>query len=181
MALEIPSSSASRCWPMRVRANSARISLLKVSEIVTLDGPCTVMGVTLVAHMCDLQSILRRVAHLCDYLVMVATRRGRVQIEPGPWSLAVAEALSALIDARPGRRDRFAKEAGFSARLSQLLNGQRAWYLEDVERACSVLGLDVVAFLASLDVAAYEPYLAAVADDDVSYSQDDPGAAYDGA
>lgn len=79
-------------------------------------------------------------------------RQGRVQIEPGPWSAAVAAAIAALVDAREGKRDRFQQEAGFSGRLAKLLNGERAWYLEDVERACNALDLDVVEFLASLDV-----------------------------
>ena len=87
---------------------------------------------------------------------------GRVKIEPGPWSLAVAARLSQIIATRPGRREGFAEEAGFSTRLNQLLNGQRAWYLEDVERACTVLGLDLVAFLDSLQEGTPHPELASV-------------------
>jgi len=79
-------------------------------------------------------------------------RQGRTQIEPGPWSRAVSTAFASLVDARPGRRDKFKTDAGFSGRLAKLLNGERAWYLEDVERACDALGLDVVEFLGSLEV-----------------------------
>lgn len=75
-----------------------------------------------------------------------------MQIDPGPWSLAVAARISAIVDARTGRRDQFKTDAGFSGRLAKLLNGERAWYLEDVERACVALGLDVVEFLGSLGV-----------------------------
>lgn len=64
----------------------------------------------------------------------------------------MAAAIAARVDARDGKRDRFQQEAGFSGRLAKLLNGERAWYLEDVERACDALGLEVVDFLASLDV-----------------------------
>lgn len=64
----------------------------------------------------------------------------------------MAQEIATLVDAREGKRDRFQQEAGFSGRLAKLLNGERAWYLEDVERACDALGLDVVTFLAGLDV-----------------------------
>ncbi len=89
-------------------------------------------------------------------------RKGAAKIEPGQWSLAVAARLSRIIDARPGRRDRFAEEAGFSTRINQLLNGQRAWYLEDVERACAALNLDFIDFLESLEDGTPHPELASV-------------------
>lgn len=110
---------------------------------------------------------------------MAASGR-RQQIVPGPWSRAVAEAMSTLIDAREGRRKKFGTEAGMSTRLSQLLNGKRAWYLEDVERCCRVLGLDVVAFLASLDVEHAAPALRLIADSDETYLHEDIDADYDG-
>lgn len=65
-----------------------------------------------------------------------------------------------------------------STRLAQLLNGNRAWYLEDVARACHVLGLDVVQFLDSLQVNTVT--LRAVADDHDSYTVDDLQADLDG-
>lgn len=89
-------------------------------------------------------------------------RKGAAKIEPGLWSLAVAARMSKIVDARPGRRDKFAEEAGFSTRINQLLNGQRAWYLEDVERACSVLELDLIDFLESLQEGTEHPQLASV-------------------
>lgn len=98
---------------------------------------------------------------------------------PGPWSCAVAEAMSALIDAREGRRKKFQADAGMSTRLSQLLNGERAWYLEDVERCCRVLGLDVVVFLQSLNVEIAPP-LSLVAASDDTYAIEDIDANYDG-
>lgn len=106
-------------------------------------------------------------------------RGRRAQIVPGPWSLAVADAIAALVDARPGRRKQFAIDAGFSGRLAQLLNGERAWYLEDVERACRALGLDVVRFLSELDVTT-GPQLRLVADSDETYSVEDVDADYEG-
>lgn len=109
----------------------------------------------------------------------MAARGRRAQIVPGPWSLAVARAMSDLIDARPGRRKQFTLDAGFSGRLAQLLNGERAWYLEDVERACAALGLDVVQFLESLKVAPVPP-LRLVADADETYRVEDVDASYDG-
>ena len=87
--------------------------------------------------------------------------------------------MAALVDARPGRRKQFALDAGFSGRLAQLLNGERAWYLEDVERACEALGLDVVGFLESLDVEV-GPQLRLVADADETYGVEDVDADYDG-
>lgn len=72
---------------------------------------------------------------------------------PGPWSQAVAAAMAEAIDSREGKRDRFSEEAGFSSRLSALLNGKRSWYLEDVERACAALGWDMAEFLAEVDPA----------------------------
>lgn len=93
--------------------------------------------------------------------------------------MAVARAIAELVDARPGRRKQFALDAGFSGRLAQLLNGERAWYLEDVERACDALGLDVVAFLDSLEVDT-RPRLLAVADSDETYGIEDVDAEYDG-
>lgn len=93
---------------------------------------------------------------------MSERRTGRIKIEPGLWSLAVAARLSQIIDSRPGRRERFAEEAGFSTRLNQLLNGTRAWYLEDVEQACAALDLDLVDFLDSLAVGTPHPELASV-------------------
>ena len=119
---------------------------------------------------------------------------GRVKIEPGPWSLAVAARLSQIVDSRPGRRDKFAEDAGFSTRLNQLLNGQRAWYLEDVERACAALDLDLVTFLDSLadgtphhELASVTrfpmsdplPRLAAVADQQDEAIGEDPDSGYD--
>lgn len=109
----------------------------------------------------------------------MAARGRRAQIVPGPWSLAVARAMAELVDARPGRRKQFSLDAGFSGRLAQLLNGERAWYLEDVERCCQVLGLDVVEFLDSLDVAEPAP-LRLVADADETYGAEDVDADYDG-
>lgn len=121
-------------------------------------------------------------------------RKGAAKIEPGQWSLAVAARLSHLIDARPGRRDKFAEEAGFSTRINQLLNGQRAWYLEDVERACLALDLDLVDFLDSLHDGTQHPELAsvtrlpmsdplpslyAVADDQEEAIGEDPDSGYD--
>lgn len=121
-------------------------------------------------------------------------RKGAAKIEPGQWSLAVAARLSQMIDARPGRRDKFAEEAGFSTRINQLLNGQRAWYLEDVERACLALDLDLVDFLDSLHDGTQHPELAsvtrlpmsdplpslyAVADDQEEAIGEDPGSGYD--
>lgn len=121
-------------------------------------------------------------------------RKGAAKIEPGQWSLAVAARLSQMIDARPGRRDKFAEEAGFSTRINQLLNGQRAWYLEDVERACLALDLDVVEFLDSLHEGTPHPELAsvtrlpmsdplpslmAVADDQEEAIGEDPDSGYD--
>lgn len=87
--------------------------------------------------------------------------------------------MAQLVDARPGRRKQFALDAGFSGRLAQLLNGERAWYLEDVERACHALGLEVVAFLDGLQIAA-EPPLRLVADADETYGVEDVDADYDG-
>lgn len=87
--------------------------------------------------------------------------------------------MAALVDARPGRRKQFALDAGFSGRLAQLLNGERAWYLEDVERACRTLELDVVAFLEGLEVGV-APRLRLVADADETYGVEDVDAAYDG-
>lgn len=109
----------------------------------------------------------------------MAARGRRAQIVPGPWSLAVARRVAELVDARPGRRKQFAIDAGFSGRLAQLLNGDRAWYLEDVERACAALDLDVVAFLDSLEVGAVAP-LQLVADTNETYSVEDVDAEYDG-
>jgi hypothetical protein len=121
-------------------------------------------------------------------------RKGAAKIEPGQWSLAVAARLSQMIDARPGRRDKFAEEAGFSTRVNQLLNGQRAWYLEDVERACLALDLDLVDFLDSLQEGTPHPELAsvtrlpmsdplpslmAVADDQEEAIGEDPDSGYD--
>lgn len=121
-------------------------------------------------------------------------RKGAAKIEPGQWSLAVAARLSQMIDARPGRRDKFAEEAGFSTRINQLLNGQRAWYLEDVERACLALDLDLVDFLDSLHDGTQHPELAsvtrlpmsdplpslyAVADDQEEAIGEDPDSGYD--
>lgn len=93
---------------------------------------------------------------------MTEKGNGRVKIEPGYWSLAVAARMSQIVDARPGRREKFAEDAGFSTRINQLLNGQRAWYLEDVERACAALGLGVVDFLDSLAEGTPHPELASV-------------------
>ena len=93
---------------------------------------------------------------------MTERRNGRIKIEPGPWSLAVSARLSQIVDNRPGRRRGFTEEGGFSTRINQLLNGQRAWYLEDVEQACSVLGLDLIEFLDSLAVGTPHPELASV-------------------
>jgi hypothetical protein len=109
----------------------------------------------------------------------MAARGRRAQISPGPWSLAVARKIAELVDARPGRRKQFALDAGFSGRLAQLLNGDRAWYLEDVERACRTLDLDVVEFLDSLNVDTAPP-LRLVADSDDTYGIEDVDAAYDG-
>lgn len=108
--------------------------------------------------------------------------KGRKQIVPGPWSLAVAAAMAERIDHRPGRRKQFQIDAQMSSRLSQLLNGERAWYLEDVERACHTLGLDVADFLQSLEVAdvAHAPTLRLVADADETYAIEDVDAEYDG-
>lgn len=86
--------------------------------------------------------------------------------------------MSQLIDKRPGKRKQFQIEAGMSTRLAQLLNGNRAWYLEDVDRACQVLNLDVIKFLDSLDVGA--PKLRAVADEHDSYDVEDHDGGYDG-
>lgn len=94
---------------------------------------------------------------MCDPVCMAPQRKGRTKVIPGAWSLAVAEAMAAVIDTREGRRDRFAEEAGFSSRLSQLLNGERSWYLEDVERACTVLGWDVAAFLDEVNPTSKRP------------------------
>lgn len=102
--------------------------------------------------MWERKRILRCVALLCDSHGMGQQRQGRVQIEPGPWSLAVAARIAEIVDAREGKRDRFQQEAGFSGRLAKLLNGERAWYLEDVERACAALDIDVLEFLGSLGV-----------------------------
>lgn len=109
----------------------------------------------------------------------MAARGRRAQIVPGPWSLAVSRAIAQLVDERPGRRKQFALDAGFSGRLAQLLNGERAWYLEDVDRACTALGLDVVDFLDSLEVEA-TPQLRLVADADETYGVEDVDADYDG-
>lgn len=109
----------------------------------------------------------------------MAARGRRAQIVPGPWSLAVSRAIAELVDARPGRRKQFALDAGFSGRLSQLLNGERAWYLEDVERACAALGLDLVGFLAGLEVKP-ATQLRLVADADETYGVEDVDADYDG-
>jgi hypothetical protein len=87
--------------------------------------------------------------------------------------------MSDLIDHRPGRRKQFQIDAQMSTRLSQLLNGERAWYLEDVERCCRVLNLDVVAFLDGLNVDT-APALRLVADSDDTYGIEDVDAAYDG-
>jgi hypothetical protein len=121
-------------------------------------------------------------------------RKGAAKIEPGQWSLAVAARMSQIVDSRPGRRDRFAEEAGFSTRINQLLNGQRAWYLEDVEQACAALDLDFLDFLESLEDGTPHPELAsvtrlpmsdpmpslmAVADDQDEATGEDPDSGYD--
>lgn len=106
-------------------------------------------------------------------------RGRRAQIVPGPWSRAVAEAMAAIVDNRPGRRRQFALDSGFSGRLAQLLNGERAWYLEDVERACRTLDLDVIEFLDGLKVDQVPP-LQLVADSDATYAIEDIDANYDG-
>lgn len=121
-------------------------------------------------------------------------RKGAAKIEPGQWSLAVAARMSQIVDSRPGRRDRFAEEAGFSTRINQLLNGQRAWYLEDVEQACVALDLDFLDFLESLEDGTPHPELAsvtrlpmsdpmpslmAVADDQDEAIGEDPDSGYD--
>lgn len=140
---------------------------------------CPVMTVNIVVHIYQCQANVRSVAHICDTRDMEKrSGPGRVQIQPGPWSLAVAEAMSQLIDKRPGKRKQFQIEAGMSTRLAQLLNGNRAWYLEDVDRACQVLNLDVIKFLDSLDVGA--PKLRAVADEHDSYDVEDHDGGYDG-
>lgn len=160
-------------------ASSTRTPAENVLPMSSLTEDCPVMDRNLVVHMYHCQADVRSVAHICDTGDMEKrSGPGRVQIEPGPWSLAVAEAMRELIDNRPGKRKRFQMEAGMSTRLAQLLNGRRAWYLEDVERACQVLGLDVIEFLESLHVAT--PKLQAVADDHHSYSVEDHDAAYDG-
>lgn len=110
---------------------------------------------------------------------MGARGRGRAQIVPGPWSTAVAAAIAAVVDTRPGRRRQFAIDSGFSGRLAPLLNGDRAWYLEDVERACATLGLNVIDFLDSLQVEP-APLLQLVADADPTYAIEDIDANYDG-
>ena len=99
---------------------------------------------------------------MCDHLYMGERRKGAAKIEPGPWSLAVAARMSQIVDNRPGRRRAFTEDGGFSTRINQLLNGQRAWYLEDVEQACSVLGLDLLDFLDSLAEGTAHPELASV-------------------
>lgn len=121
-------------------------------------------------------------------------RKGAAKIEPGQWSLAVAARMSQIVDSRPGRRDRFAEEAGFSTRINQLLNGQRAWYLEDVEQACAALDLDFLDFLESLEDGTPHPELAsvtrlpmsdplpnlmAVADEQQEAIGEDPDSGYD--
>lgn len=98
-------------------------------------------------------------SHICEsVLLMGQQRQGRVAIPPGPWSQAVAAALSAIVDARQGKRDQFTADSGISrGRLPKLLDARQAWYLEDIERACQTLGLDVVGFLSGLDVPKSQP------------------------
>ena len=85
-------------------------------------------------------------------------RQGRVAIPPGPWSSAVAARVAAIVDAREGKRDQFAIDSGISrGRLPKLLDGRQALYLEDVESVCDALGIDVLAFLADLDVRESHP------------------------
>lgn len=73
-------------------------------------------------------------------------------IKPGRWSLAVGREMSIRVDGRDGKREQFRRDSGISkGRLPKILNGDQAWYLEDVDVACGALGLDVIDFLSSLD------------------------------
>ncbi len=79
---------------------------------------------------------------------MGENKRGSSKMLPGPWSVAVAARLAPIVDARKGRRRQFAKDSGIAeGRISKLLNGVSAWYLEDVDVFCTVLDIDPVAFL----------------------------------
>lgn len=72
---------------------------------------------------------------------------------PGPWSRAVARYVD---QHREGSREGFRVEAHWSkGRHTGLLDGTKAWYLEDVEAAAGALGIDVLDLLASVSADAY--------------------------
>lgn len=84
---------------------------------------------------------------------MVTNRQGSSRISAGPWSSAVAEYFDSLIRSKGLTRDKVANEAGISeGRLPQLLSGDKAWYLEDVDILCKYFDLDLGELLDELSI-----------------------------
>ena len=92
-------------------------------------------------------------SQLCHYLFM-ANKAGSSKIKPGAWSLAISENFLARVQEEPDlTRPKLAKLTGISeGRIFDLLKGERAWYVEDVERFCAVFGMDLLKYLKSLSV-----------------------------
>jgi len=95
---------------------------------------------------------LRRFAFLCDTSRMGESRQGRVKIEAGLWSKTIAADFAHRIETSEGyTKDRISKETGIAgSRVTQLLRGDRAWYVEDIEKFCKVFGLQIPMYLESI-------------------------------
>lgn len=116
---------------------------------------------------------------------MGKSRQGSAKMLPRLWSLEVASRLAPVIDARAGRRRQFAKDSGISeGRLSKLLNGNSAWYLEDVDTFCRVLGLDssrlIDELMATVTVTLSADAYATAASEPGREIGSDPDSSYDG-
>ena len=79
-------------------------------------------------------------------------RKGMAKIQPGLWSRTIARDFSERIDKTPGlTKDKVSKQTGIAgSRVTQLLRGDKSWYVEDVEKFCQVFNLKLPQYIASI-------------------------------